>query len=177
MKTKEYFNHARLFLIPLCIFVLMISCEKDEDNPDYVGKWAVTSSISFDDQIMGYQDIYTFSKSSFSELQQLKDPDTNEWIDLFGLKGSISSDGYLLNFTVNQIGLSTADRITGMPTGNMVYYTDGQVGFSTLMSDLGMEKIFKVEYNVSGNTMTLLYDYNGDEDYNDEGEMVIYLKI
>src|SRR4030043_1619742 len=109
MKTKKSFDHLRLFLIPVSIFILILSCEKDEENPDYVGKWAMTATISVDNRIMGYKDILTFSTNTFSEIQQLKDPDTNEWIAFLGIKGSISVDGYIISYTITEIGVSSSN--------------------------------------------------------------------
>ena len=177
MKTRRLLFKSGLFLIPLCIFFLITSCEKDEDNPDYAGSWALTGTIKIDNRIMGYKDNYTFTGSTFSEIKQINDPDINEWLDFFGLKGSILVDENVINFTITEIGISGSNSITGMPNGKMVYYKDTQSGFSDLLSQIGGEQAFSSEYVITGNTMTLSTDYNGDADYDDEGEIMIYLRL
>jgi hypothetical protein len=118
----------------------------------------------------------TFSTNTFSDISQIKNTSTNEWINLIGLKGSISINENIMNVTVTEFGLSTFDMITGIPTGNIVYYKDNQSEFSSLISQSGMKSTFKSEYSVSGNNLTLKTDNNNDGDYNDENEGTIYTK-
>ena len=176
MKTKKLLNPAKQFFILLIILSFCYACKKDENNPDYAGTWEATGTMNVNSIIMEMKDIMTLSTNTFSDIGQIKNPDTNEWINLIGLKGSISVNGNIMNVAIMEIGMSAFDMITGMPTGNIVYYKDGQSQFSSLLSQSGMEKTFNSEYSISGNNLTLKTDNNNDGDYNDENEVTVYTK-
>jgi hypothetical protein len=176
MKTLKLLNPTRQFIVFLFVLTFFYACKKDEDNPDYVGTWVATGTLTEDTLILEMKDVMTFSKNTFSDIWQIKDPDTNEWIDFFGLKGTISLSGNIMNVTIKEIGMSTFDMISGMPTGNIVYYNDSQNQFSTLISQSGMAATFESEYTITGNNLTLRTDNNDDGDYNDENEVTIYTK-
>jgi len=175
MKTKKLLNPTQ-FIILLFGLTFCYACEKDKNNPDYVGTWVATGTISVDTVIMEMKDIMTFSTNTFSDIGQIKNPDTNAWINLIGLKGSISVNGNIMNVAITEIGMSAFDMLTGMPTGDIVYYKDSQSQFSSLLSQSGMKKTFKSEYSISVNYLTLKTDNNNDGDYNDENEVTIYTK-
>lgn len=175
MKTKEILNSTKLVTILLLVFIFSYACKKDEINPDYLGAWAVTGTIRLD-TIMEAKDIMTFSDNSFSDIMQIKYPKTNKWIDYSGLKGSMSVNGDTMNLEIKEVGLSTWDIISGVYTGNIVYYNDSQSQFLSYLSISHMEKTSKAEYSISENNLTLKTDKNKDGDYSEIGEVTIYSK-
>ena len=175
MKTLKLLNQTSLFLISLCLFALIISCEKDEDVPDYVGSWEATGTILWDTLELGYKEVITFTTSTYNITGQLKNPSTNEWIDYMGFKGSMTVNENEMNITITDVGMSTFDAFTRMPTGEILYYKDSQDEFSDLLELFGIVKTFKMEYSISENNLTLKADYNGDGKY-DVTETIIYTK-
>ncbi|MCX7986667.1 MAG: hypothetical protein N2662_06995 [Bacteroidales bacterium] len=171
----KIFNRAFIMAISTILLLTFVSCEDDEKDPAFVGTWVATDVLYFsEDQNSEYKDIMTFTSSTFTNIGQVKNPNTNQWKDYVCLKGKISVTGNLLNVTITEIGMTSFDLLTGMPTGTLVYYKDTQSEFSQIMSEFGMDKTFKSEYSVSGNTLTLKTDHNDDGDYNDEGEITVY---
>lgn len=176
MKTMKFFSQTRLFLISvLFITALLSSCKKDED-PEYVGTWIITESEQLGGYTIEYKEAMTLTENSFSDLYQYKHPIKNEWLGVFGVKGTFNLSGKIMNITITEIGESAKD-VNEMPTGVMTYYKDGTTRFTELLTENEMVKTFKVEYTVVGNTLTFKIDMNSDGDYTDaDDDITVYTK-
>lgn len=135
--------------------VLMSSCKKEED-PAYVGTWAALGTISLDSagtNVVDAKDLLILSKSSFTELIQMKNPNTNQWISMAGIKGNLTVSGTMMSLYVKSAGLSTQDGFTGLPTGNITYYQEGTSSFDDLLYSLGISQSFSGTYSIEGNSL------------------------
>jgi hypothetical protein len=178
MKTVRYSNYAKLFTFAAAL-LFAASCEKDDNEditPDYVGTWVRTESVTEEGVTIEIKDIVSFTEYSFSNQGQLKNPGTGEWIDLLKLKASISVDGNAMDVTVHEIGMSDMDWDTGLPTGDILYFREGEAGFEEALAAVEVEENFDAEYSRSGNQLTLKSDDNNDGDFDDEGETVVYTR-
>lgn len=178
MKSFSLLNYSKLLLIALVVTLSAVSCNKDDDDekdPVYLGTWSRTETVIIDEFELDVKDIMTFTKNSVTNLGQIYNPLTEEWIDLMGLKGSLSVDGNSMDVTVDEIGFSDTD-LDGLPTGDMTYYDSGDPEFDALLNEFELEENFEAEYSVAGNQLTLKTDDNSDGDFNDEGETAVYTK-
>jgi hypothetical protein len=178
MKTSLFVNYAKVFMLASAAFVFVTSCEKDdkEDSvPAFIGKWSRVETIPVEDFTLDVKDIVTFTARSFTNLGQVKNPETNTWIDLMGLKANISVDKNKIDVTVKEVGLSELD-LDGMPTGDITYYSDEDMEFEAILAEVELEQHFLGEYSVSGDQLTLKSDDNNDGDFNDEGEIEVYTR-
>lgn len=164
-----------LFFIALLAIVIS-SCKKDDPDPDYVGTWYVTGSAELDDgSTVEMKEVMKLNEGSFSDVIQVKNPDTNKFLDYMGTKGTMTVNGNRMTVTVNEAGVSTFD-VSGIPTGTINYYKSNQTEFTTLMALLEMPTTFQSEYEIAGNQLTLRTDYNADSDFTDDGEVTVYTR-
>jgi hypothetical protein len=176
MRLTNFFKRTRLLTIISIVIFLLSSCEKEEINESYVGTWVATETVSEQGVSMTVKDIMTLTESTFTNVAQIQNPLTSAWTDLLGLKGSISVVNNIMEVVVTEIGMSTFDMITGMPTGELSYYSDGQGEFANLLAESDIIGSFQSEFSVSGDKMTIKTDANGDGDFTDSGETSVYTR-
>jgi hypothetical protein len=174
MKFKIYPFVKSLLFIAL-VAVAFTSCKKDDPDPEYVGNWFTTGKTQIDGNVREFKELITLTKTTYSDLLQIKDPEKNEWIDYLGFKGTMTITGLKLNVTLNEAGLSTFD-IAENPTGEIKYYKRGDQFFTQFMEYIEMPETLEGEYQVDGNELTLKSDLNDDGDYIDEGETTTYTR-
>jgi hypothetical protein len=165
--------------IILCLFAIISlfnSCKKDDPDPYYVGTWAAEDSIVDGDQSIQVRDEMTFTKDSFTDMFQVYDETKSLYVDYLELKGALSVSGSIMSFTINELGISSFDPITGNPTGVITLYESGTSGFESIFGQISQPRNFSLDFSVSGNIMSIKSDNNGDGDYNDAGEITQYTK-
>lgn len=167
---------SKSFLLMFLFVILFSSCKKDEVDPDYVGTWSATGTLTEDGISTQIKDNMIFSRSGFTELVQVYDATTSKYIDYIKLIGTLTVTATTMNITVTEIGISSFDIISGKPTGTIATYKDGTSQFNTLFAQTGLSKTFKSEYSVSGNQITIKTDNNNDGDYLDVDEVSVYTK-
>jgi hypothetical protein len=178
MKTSLFLNYANVFMLASAALVFVTSCEKDDKDdkdPAFIGKWSRVETIPVEDFTIEVKEMVTFTASSFTHMGQVKNPETNVWIDLMGLKANISVDKNKMDVTVKEVGLSELD-FEGMPTGDITYYSDEELEFEAILAEVEIEQTFNAEYSVSGDKLTLKSDDNSDGDFTDEGESEVYTR-
>lgn len=175
MKTKLNFPKLSVISV-LVLFTIIIACEKDEKEPDYIGSWLATHTLTEEGVTFEVKDLLTFTGNSLHQLGQIKNPLSNQWVDFIVVKGGLSVNDKVMTLLVKEIGMSLFDENTGFPTGNVVYYKDTSNEFDDMLSVVEIEKNFTAEYSVSGNKMTLKSDDNKDGDFDDEDETIVYTK-
>jgi hypothetical protein len=171
---KKYVFVVRI-LIALLItapLAFLNSCGKEEEDPPFVGTWAAFGEISDTSGTMEVKGEVTLTKNTYKNILYLKDPASQKWIALQGMKGSFSLSGTKMSLNFTSIGISTYNVISGLPTGNIQYYEKGTQNFNTLLEQSGFPAFIKCEYEVTGNTLTLLMDMNGDFTY----EVFVYTR-
>lgn len=167
----------RSFVFMTLLVTLVASCKKDDDDdPDYVGTWVVLGTSSDGETTLEMKDVMILSKGSFNEKIQVKNPTNNVWLDYMGMKGTMSVNGPKMDITVTEVGLSSLNPVSGVPTGVITYYKSTDAEFNQLIEGFGMQTTFQSEYAVAGNEITIKTDYNADADYNDEGETTTYTR-
>lgn len=176
MTSKNLISRVPLLAIVSFVLVFVSSCKKDEVDPAYVGTWVASESYTEDGVTIEMKDQMTFTKNSFVNLAKLKNPLTNVWIDMVGMKGDISVSGDEMQVVINEFGYTAIDLISEMPTGNIVYYKEGDSEFTALLAEMEMTRSFKSEFVITSNKLTLKTDNNEDGDYNDVDETTVYTK-
>jgi hypothetical protein len=162
----------------LTLFVIFSSSCKKEDEvlPDYVGTWIVVENIPIATGFISYREVMTFSQDSVIDLMQIPGRSIDNWADYMNLKGSISVNGNIMTININEIGMSSLDPITGMPTGTLISYKETGPEFQSILAAGEQPKVFESEYTVSGNKLTMKKDNNNDGDYLDSDEITVYTK-
>lgn len=179
MKTSKLLNNVKLLTFAAIALIFVASCEKDDkdDKPvDYIGKWVTERTVPAGDGFLEVMDIVTFSANTFVEIASMKDPDTDTWIDIVGRKGKMTVKDGEMSISLTEIGYTTVDEDTELPTGIIVYYKDGTDEFSDLIVELEMSKNYKALYEVSEDELTLKADNNNNGSFDDEDEVNIFTK-
>jgi hypothetical protein len=122
------------------------------------------------------KDVMTLSESGFSDLYQYYNPTTNKYIDYLKLGGLLSVSGSSMTIKATEIGVSSFDMMTGLPTGSITVYKEGSSQFENVFSQSGQPRTQKAEYSITGNKMTVKTDNNNDGDYTDEDETTVYTR-
>jgi hypothetical protein len=165
-------------IITVCLALLLITaCEEDEPEviPDYVGSWSTSWAYIDEGDTMEVKEIMTLTADTYTDITQLRSYPNGTFIDFYGLKGTFTVSGYTMSIDIKQIGLTTADG-EGNPTGNLIYYKEGDPEYFTLVSELGQPDDFDADYSIAGDFMTFLVDWNEDGDFYDAGELTIFTR-
>jgi len=171
------FNWLNKPVILFSIFVVLFSsCKKDDVNTDYVGTWSTFVTDSESGEKIQLNDIMIFSESSFTDLTKFYFSAGGQWVNSAKLNGTFTISDNMMTVKVNEIGISTLNQQTGIPTGVIKMYKEGSVEFETLLTQIGQPVSFKSIFSVSGNRMTIMTDINNDNDYSDKSETVVYRK-
>jgi hypothetical protein len=177
MRSFKLFSYAKFLAAASILSLTFYACDKDDDDKDpaYVGVWSRTETIYIDTLTLDFKDVLTLTKNTFTDIGKVQNPDTDEWIDLMGMKGTLSASGNNLDVSLTEIGLSDFDT-EGIPTGDIVYYNTQDEEFDALLYELDQEGNFDAAYSVAGNQLTIKIDDNNDGDVLDDGETQVFTK-
>jgi len=177
MKKLNFIELYKLVALLTILVIFSSSCKKDDEvTPDYAGTWIAVESIPTASGYTAIRDVMTFTENKVTDLIQFPGGSADKWIDFMNLKGTISVSGNLMTITIVEIGISSLNAITGMPTGTIVSYKEGSAEFDALLLQGEQSKTFNSEYSISENKMTLKTDNNNDGDYLDGDEVTVYTK-
>lgn len=158
-----------LLLIAMSLALSFVSCDKDDDDPDYVGTWELTTTMDG----MEIKDNLTLTKSEFTSVGSMKIAE--EWIESWGVKGTLSASGSNLTLTFTSVGSTDYDEATST-FSDLEWYEPGTEEFNDMMEDMGGNTTVHGEYTVSGSTLTLKNDMNEDGEYSTD-EINVYTKV
>lgn len=170
-------NWCKAMAFTAVVLGFSTSCKEDDPvRPDYVGTWETVESVP--DGSGGHvqeKNILILNETSYTSIIQME-LSAGKWIDYASLKGTATVTGNFMNVIVTEIGVTSLNMITGLPTGVMTTYQKGSDEYDTLMAQLKEAKTFESKFMVEGNKLTLQIDINGDGDYMDEQETSVYTK-
>lgn len=173
---KSNLRIFRSLLFAALLVTIISSCKKDDPDPDYVGTWVVTGTMSDGNMTLELKEVLNISKGSFEQIQQLKNPTNNVWLNLMGLKGNFTVADNKMNITLTAVGQSSVSTITQLPTGQIEYVNASDPDFDEFLTYLEIPATYMSEYVVSGKEITIKTDMNADGDYNDPGEITTYTR-
>ncbi len=159
---------TKVWFFILLLAVVAVACKKDEDDPDYVGKWYQT----YTERGLTFKQLLTLKKNSFEMLIQIQNPtNPGSYIDYMGQKGTFTVQNDILTVTLTSIGIAQINPLTFMPVGDMVYYNAGTSEFNNVLQQAGFdEPTFNAKYAVSGNELTLTIDFNNNGSFDDDAD-------
>jgi hypothetical protein len=156
------------------IAFVTVSCEKDED-PAYVGKWAINSTEEIDGTTYDYRQVLDLKAGSFTSSEEIKI--NNTWKTASKIQGTVVEKSGKFTIHFAKIGFSTFG-LDGMPTGTVVMYNEGSTEYGQLLEMMGMPSTFDAFYTITGNELKMEMDLNQDGDATDEDEgYQIFVKL
>jgi len=159
-------NLLKKFTLIALVALSFYSCNKDED-PSYAGTWVYTET----EDGVSYRDKMVLTSGSFENIGAMKLGDLTDWIDLYGMKGKLSASGNIITITLTSVGTTDIDFETG-EVSDMNWYNSGTDEFNDFLVEMETEATMKVEFTVSGNSLTIVPDIDGDGDYDSEESMI-----
>jgi hypothetical protein len=148
------------------IALVNVSCEKDED-PAYVGKWAINSTEDIDGTTYDYRQVLDLKEGSFTSTEEIKI--NNVWKTVSKIQGTVVEKSGKFTIHFAKIGFSTFG-LDGMPTGSVVMYNEGSTEYGQLLEMMGMPATFDAFFTVTGNELKMELDLNQDGDATDPEE-------
>jgi hypothetical protein len=179
MKTNEMKYYTRLLAISAITLLAVTSCKKDDNDDksaEYIGSWGTVKTVPSEDGELEIQDMVNFTTSSFNEVASIKDPLNDEWIAVVGRKGRITEKSGEMDVSITEVGYTTVDEETELPTGVILYYKEGTDEFSELLEELEMSQNYKARYTVDADELTLKADNNNNGSFDDEDEVNIFIR-
>jgi hypothetical protein len=169
------------FVLAFTSTIIISGCKKDisindEDIKSIVGSWLVSGSISDNGKTFEAREMLTLTQNTYIDKIQIKDPISFEWLDLNAMKGKVSIKKDSIKFELEQIGTSSKDLISGLPSGNIDYIQYNQFIFENILKIKGLNKYINSVFIVSRNKLILKTDNNRDGDVNEDGETITYFK-
>lgn len=170
MKKKV---NPKILFVTFFIFIFVFSCKKD-DQPEYAGSWYY---LEEDSDGYNYRMLFNLSENSFEIWFQVQNPADNKFLNAAGIKGNLTVNDDIMTFKITQAGVSSYSSITGLPTGNIEWFTSDDEIFEEIIYELlSIENsIAKAKYTLNGNKLTLYVDLDENGSYNDEDDGEIEL--
>lgn len=179
-KTMKNFKVKRLMMLASMLILLVIistSCKEDDEVlPEYVGTWFAIQTLDNYGVFTQYKDVVTFTVDGYSDLGQMYNSTTKRWVDYQLVNGSFTVSGKIVNVLVEEMGVTTFETLTNLPTGSINTYKEGDPLFEKLLLQTGQPKSYISEYSISGNELVMQTDHNDDGDYLDARETIIFTR-
>jgi hypothetical protein len=135
-----------LFASLILLSLIICSCEKDGDVPNYVGIWSMEQSIDF----MGITTDLTINmeikENSVESIGEMTLQDVQ--IPAFGNRADLVVDGQKFIMTLTSIG-------AGDGTGGMIWVDKGGESWEEMLTDAELTESIEADYLVVGNKLTL----------------------
>lgn len=174
MRSRRLMMLASMLILS---FIVSTSCKKEEEVlPEYVGTWFAIQPLDNFGVFTQYKDIVTFTVDGYSDLGQMYNSTTNKWVDYQLVAGSFTISGTIVNVLVEEMGVTTFETLTNLPTGSITTYKEGDPLFDKLLLQVKQSKSYMAEYTVTGNELVMQTDHNEDGDYLDERETIIFTR-
>jgi hypothetical protein len=139
IKLKSTIGLAFIALLTL----LFISCEKDKDDPDYVGTW-INEEVD-DSYTMTTTLVLTVSTFNMSMTMSYGDIE----MEVAGMEGNLSVSGEQFTLTVTRVGMINFN------TSQMVWYSKGEEGWDETLAEMDMDESMTATYKVEGNQLII----------------------
>lgn len=162
------------FLLISIIAFIISSCESLRKDPDYVGTWQFIEQINIDDLVYNTTRTLIFTKNSYRETYSIQRDNSAIISAIFGTAGTFIMTHSTLIFELEELGTCELDE-SEICTGNILWYGGGTQYWTDNIPYF--ERTVTGVYEVTGSSMHLTRDLNGDGDYNDAGEDIIFQMI
>lgn len=136
------------YILAIVLVTAFSSCDKDENKPDYIGKWTGTSDII----LLGVNVTETIilTENTFDVL--FNTAIGTMTTELGGVKGSMTVSGNSISITVTSAGVIDEESYT------IVWYDSNSDEFAKALENVGKDATMDATYSVSGKTLTLTID-------------------
>lgn len=166
--TKQLF---RYLLLASIISSLITSCEGLKKDPAYVGTWQFNEQITADDLVYNTTRTLILTTNTYRETYTLQRNNSAVISAIFGTAGSLMMSHSTMIFELEELGTCELDE-SEICSGNTIWYGEGTQYWNDNIPYY--EKTVTGVFEVNGYSMHLTRDLNGDGDYNDTGEDIIF---
>jgi hypothetical protein len=163
---KKYVRFTLIVMFLTSAF--FVSCSKDEEaTPEYVGTWENSYSDygEYSEDSAEMKTILELSSGAFSMIEKEKVGDV--FVEVYGIKGSLSVSGNKMTSTINQYGEDENMEDTNY---ELTWYKKGSTEFTVMQAFLeafGGSLTTEATYVLNGDKLTVTAD----------GETIVYTKL
>ena len=161
-------------LLVLVISFMITSCEGLIKDHDYVGTWQFSEQISSDNLLYNTTRTIILEKNSYEETYIIQRENSSVISAIIGTSGNLKMSHSTIIFELKELGTCDLDE-SEICTGDVLWYGEGtQYWIDNIPY---FEKTVTGVFEVTGTSMHLTRDLNGDGDYEDTGEDVTFEMI
>jgi len=142
LKTKAMKNIITSLIL---LSLIVCSCEKEGDVPNYVGNWSIEQSIPF----LGETDVTVNMEVNESSVESIAEMTIQGvQVPAYGTRADLVVDGKKFIMTLTSIGVGNQD-------GAMIWVEKGADGWEDLLTEAELTETIEADYLVVGNKLTL----------------------
>jgi len=169
-------------LLPVLLIVAVLSCEKEENkSPAYVGTWVRTEADTLSLVplvLLENKMVMTLQVGSWEMISKIKVTGyIPDWEDFMGFKGTLTVSGEDATITFAEIGVRNLNMQTmTFIDDEITWYNanDNPNEYGLYLDEYGPGTTTQeVKFIVSGNTLTIKADDNGNGTYEEDEIMVL----
>lgn len=134
-------------MILVIIAIMLTSCNKEEDQPSYVGTWTYSFTQHDNSRVTS---TVLLTRDTFDETYQVYDNITRSYSQYAKIKGTMQVIGSSMNSTVNSVTIVSYDEVS---TGAYITYEASHSLFDSVMDSLGQNKTFYAYFSNDGHTL------------------------
>jgi hypothetical protein len=156
------------------IILLISSCEGLRKDPDYAGTWLFSEQITADDLVYNTMRTIILEKNTYEETYVIQRENSVVISAIIGTRGNLKMTHSTMIFELKELGTCDLDE-SEICTGDVLWYGDGSQYWVDNIPYF--KKTVTGVYEVTGTSMRLTRDLNGDGDYGDTGEDITFEMI
>lgn len=161
-------------LVLLAGSVFLDSCESLKDDPEYVGTWLFTETITTDNLVYNTTRTLKLTKRTFEEIYVIKRENSGIISAIFGMSGDIRTSHTSYIFNLKELGTCIRDELE-MCTEEVAFYGPGTSHFDENIQYYSTTVICEIEADQF--RLLLIRDLNNDQDTDDQGENIEFERI
>jgi hypothetical protein len=135
-------------IITVLTAISFASCNKDDDQPSYVGTWTYTFTQHDNSRVTS---TVILTPDTFDETYQVYDNATKSYTQYAKIKGTMEVIGSSMNSTVKSLTIVNYDNVPG---GEFITYEENHSLFNSVMDSLGQKKTFYAYFSNDGHTLS-----------------------
>ncbi|MFO7621525.1 MAG: hypothetical protein R6W81_09720 [Bacteroidales bacterium] len=174
MREPETHFTSICLLMLLAATLLMPSCERNKEDPLFVGTWESREQIAIGDLTFNTTRTLVLTKKTYEEVYVIRIGNSSYISTVIGRRGDLAVKGTRMTFTLRELGTCATDT-EGRCTADTEWHGSGSQYYSDNI------QYFKLtltgEFEAGEFYLRLLIDNNGDGDTEDQGEDVEYERI
>jgi hypothetical protein len=167
MRKPEALLISLWLLMLLAATLFMPSCERNKEDPFFIGTWESGEQISIGDLNFYTTRTLTLTKNKYEEVYVIRIGNSSYISAVFGRRGDLAVKGTRMTFTLRELGTCAVDS-EARCTADAEWHGPGSQYYSENIQYF--KPALTGEFEAGEYYLRLRIDNNGDGDTDDQGE-------